>query len=75
MWYNDCAMKHGYSEFDRSDLTFDFSAQRNRILTGEADSFHEEERDSMIYFEDDKLTIRNMETEDAQVFTDELIAQ
>ena len=29
----------------------------------------------MIYFEDDKLTIRNMETEDAQVFTDELIAQ
>ena len=29
----------------------------------------------MVYFEDDKLTIRNMETEDAQVFTDELIAQ
>ena len=29
----------------------------------------------MIYFEDDKLAIRNMETEDAQVFTDELIAQ
>lgn len=29
----------------------------------------------MIYFEDDKLTIRNMETEDARVFTDELIAQ
>ena len=29
----------------------------------------------MIYFEDDKLIIRNMETEDAQVFTDELIAQ
>ena len=29
----------------------------------------------MIYFEDDKLTIRNMELEDAQVFTDELIAQ
>ena len=29
----------------------------------------------MFYFEDDKLTIRNMETEDAQVFTDELIAQ
>ena len=21
MWYIDCAMKHGYSEFDRSDLT------------------------------------------------------
>ena len=29
----------------------------------------------MIYFEDDKLTIRNMETEDAQIFTDELTAQ
>ena len=63
------------SGFGDVDLTFDFSVQRNRILTGEADSFHEEERDSMIYFEDDKLTIRNMETEDAQVFTDELIAQ
>ena len=75
MWYIDCTIKHGRSGFDRSDLSFDFSAQRNRILTGEADSFHEEERDSMIYFEDDKLTIRNMETEDAQVFTDELIAQ
>ena len=26
----------------RCRLTFDFSAQRNRILTGEADPFHEE---------------------------------
>ena len=67
MWYIDCTTKHGRSGFDRSDLSFDFSAQRNRILTGEADSFHEKERDSMIYFKDDKLTIRNMETEDAQV--------
>ena len=47
-------------------IYFAFSAQGNRILTGEADSFHEEERDSMIYFEDDKLTIRNMETADAE---------
>ena len=29
----------------------------------------------MVYFEDGKLIIRNMETEDAQVFTDEFTAQ
>ena len=29
----------------------------------------------MVYYEDEKLVIRNMETEDARIFTDELTAQ
>ena len=29
----------------------------------------------MVYYEDEKLIIRNMETEDARIFTDELTAQ
>ena len=29
MWYIDCAMKHGYSEFDRSDLTFEINDDRH----------------------------------------------
>ena len=29
----------------------------------------------MVYYEDEKLIIRNMESEDARVFTDELTAQ
>ena len=29
----------------------------------------------MIYYSDEKLTVRNMETADAQIFTDEFTAQ
>ena len=56
-------------------IYFDFPAQRSRTFTGVTDPCYEEESDTMVYYEDEKLIIRNMETEDARIFTDELTAQ
>ena len=47
---------------------FEDSAQRRQILTGRAGSYHEEGSDSLVYYEDEKLVIRNMEAEDARIF-------
>ena len=47
----------------------------NPKYSGKTGAYHKGVCDSMVYYEDEKMFIRNMENRDAQAFTDEFSAQ